>query len=118
MKRLILAILAVAIPAFAASHTATLTYTASSDSTTGNPGTVTVYRATGACPASGLGSLTFTAVTTTAPSGGPYTDTLPGPGTYCYYLTATISGATSSPSLTGGGSANPFPPTGVTVVVQ
>jgi hypothetical protein len=113
-----LLVLLLAIPAFAASHTASITYTASSDSSIGTPGTVTIYRAVGACPASGLGSLTFAQVTSTAPAGGPYTDTLPGVGTYCYYATATISGATSIPSNTGGGSANPFPPTTFTVTVQ
>ena len=120
MKRLILlALLLLASSAFAqTSHTATLTYTKSSDSTTANPGTVSVYRAVGVCPASGLGTLTFTMLTSTASPGGTYTDNLPGPGTYCYYLTATISSATSGPSNTGGGSANPFPPVLGTVVVQ
>lgn len=118
MKILPLIVFLIAAPVFAASHTATLTYTASSDSTTATPGTVSVYRAVGACPASGLGSLTWTLVTSTAPAGGTYTDTLPTAGTYCYYLTATINGATSAASNTGGGTASPFPPSLGTVVVQ
>ncbi len=122
MKRMfliaVLTIVAVCIPISAqTAHTAKLTITASPDSTTGNPGTTAIYRAAGVCPASGLGSLTFAAVTTSGPASGSYTDTLPGPGSYCYYMTATISGVTSIPSSTGGGTAGPFPPT-FTVVVQ
>ena len=120
MKALFASLLLVlALPLAAqATHTATLPIGASPDSTTSNPGTVTVYRATGTCPTTGLGALTFTAVTTSAPASGSYVDTLPGPGTYCYYLTATISGATSGASGTGGGTATPFPPTLGTVVVK
>lgn len=111
--------LALSLPALAASHTATLNYTASPDSTTASPGTVDVYRATGACPSSGLGTLTFTKVDTTPqPPAGSYVDTLPGTGTYCYYLIFNQNGASSAPSNTGGGTANPFPAVLGTVVVQ
>lgn len=84
--------------ASAASHQVTLNWTASIDSTASNPGTVTVYRANAACPATGIGGLNYTALTTTAPAGGPYSDTTVGVGTWCYYVTATIGGATSGPS--------------------
>lgn len=81
-------------------HFVNLIWSASSDSTAANPGTVTVYRASGACPATGIGSLSYTALTTTAPAGGPYSDTSVTVGTWCYYVTATIGGATSGPSNT------------------
>lgn len=103
-------------------HSAKLSWAASADSTSANPGTVAIYQASGACPASGLGSLTFATVTTTAaPSAtaaNPYIVTSLTPGTYCFYLTATIGGATSGPSNTSGGSTSTFPPTSFTVVVQ
>ena len=112
-------LLVLALPLAAqATHTATLPIGASPDSTTSNPGTVTVYRATGTCPTTGLGTLTFTTVTTSAPASGSYVDTLPGPGTFCYYLTTTISGATSGPSGTGGGVALPFAPTLGSITVK
>ena len=115
---LALALLVLALPTYAqASHTATIPYTASADSTTGNPGTVTIWRAPVACPASGIPT-GATALTTTAPASGTYTDTLPGAGVYCYYLTATISGATSGASNTGGGTALPFAPTLGSVTVK
>lgn len=83
-----------------AQHKVTLSWVASTDSTSSNPGTVSVYRATGTCPASGIGTLTYSTLTAAAPAGGPYADTTVSAGTYCYYVTATISGATSGPSNT------------------
>src|SRR5579871_3112162 len=78
MKKLLwglsLLLMAAAVQAQAA-HQVTLTWTASKDSTTASPGTVSVYRAVGACPASGIGTLTYTALTSTAPAAGPYIDT-------------------------------------------
>lgn len=88
------------LKATATGHQINLTWTASSDSTTANPGTVAIYRANAVCPTSGIGTLIYTAVTTTAPAGGPYNDTTVTAGTWCYYVTATISSATSGPSNT------------------
>lgn len=124
MKKLASLLLAFALPAYAASHTATLTIQQSSDATTTAPGIVSIYQYNGACPTA-VSSVTWTTLTTTfvvTPNSsgtgtGTYTATLPGPGTYCFYATATIGGATSGASNTGGGTATPFPPT-ITVVVQ
>ncbi len=98
-----------------AQHSVTLKYTASTDSTSTNPGSVTVYRAAANCPASGIGNLTYIKVTTSAPAGGPYNDTTVTAGTtYCYYLTAVISGQESGPSSTAGVTVLIYAPTGLT----
>lgn len=99
------------------SHKVTLSWTASADSTTASPGTVSVLRANGSCPATGVPA-TVTTLTTTALAGGPYTDSGVTAGQYCYYVTATIGGATSVPSNTSGAPVPTFPPTGLTVTVQ
>lgn len=105
--------------AFAASHSVTLTWTASTDSTTANPGTVNVLRATGNCPASGIGTLTYNTLTTTAPAGGPYVDNSVTSGTtYCYYVTATIGGQTSNPSNTFQSTIPVAPPSSLSGQVQ
>jgi hypothetical protein len=109
--------------AFAATnHTATVTYAASPDSTAQNPGTVQIYYQAAACPASGIGTGAWTLANGSAPPSAPSTAplviTLPGPGIYCVYATATIGGAPSGPSNTAGGLAPPFPPSAVTVVIQ
>lgn len=101
-----------------AQHKVTLSWTASTDSTSSNPGTVSVYRATGTCPASGIGTLTYTTLTATAPAGGPYADSTVTAGTYCYYVTATISGATSGPSNTVTAVVPTAAPSGLTAVSQ
>ena len=112
-------VLSLSAHAAAAQHSVTLNWIASTDSTTATPGTVTVYRATAACPASGIGTLTYTALTTTAAAGGPYTDSAVTTGvTYCYYLTATIGGATSGPSNTAGGTIPVGTPTSLILVVK
>lgn len=104
MKRFLLLItmLFVATASYAqTTYSVTLNWAASTSSTPAAPGTVTVYRATGTCPASGLGTLTYTALTTTAPDAGPYTDaTVASGSTYCYYAEAVIGGASSAPSNT------------------
>jgi len=66
------------------------------------PCTVLVYRAPGACPASGIGTLTYAQVASLA-SGYSWAWSDGGPlaaGTYCYYATATNGGGVSSPSNT------------------
>lgn len=102
-KLLLLAILMAATTAVHAqtSYSVALAWTASTSSTTATPGTVKVFRAAGACPASGIGTLTYSALTTTAPAAGPYKDTAVANGTtYCYYLEAVVGSATSGPSNT------------------
>lgn len=113
-------ILVIALPAMAATHTAAFSYTASADSTTQVPGTVTSYYAQGACGTTGQ---TFSVLQTGGPASAttasPWANNLPSAGTYCFYLEAVIGGASSSPSTPSvGGTAAPFPPTAVTVVVQ
>lgn len=73
-----------------------LTWQASASSTAADPGTVQVYRAPGACPATGLPQ-NYTVIDGSAPAGGPYMDAASA-GTYCYFLTATIDGVASGPS--------------------
>lgn len=106
MKTLIsfLAAFLLTVPAFAQAvkatttgHQVTLTWTASGDSTTTTPGTVSVYRANEACPAT-VTTTGFSAITTSAAAGGPYTDSTVTAGTWCYFVTATIGSATSGPS--------------------
>lgn len=105
--------------ASAASHQVKLTWTASIDSTSANPGTTNVYRATAACPASGIVGVTFAKIASGQPAGGPYTDTSVTSGaTYCYYVTAVIGGAESSPSNTFQGVIPLAAPTGLAGVVQ
>jgi len=121
MKRAVMGLILVlsAIVCRAQSHQVTLSWTASKDSSASNPGTVTVYRAVGSCPSSGIGTLTYTPLTTTAPAGGPYTDpTVTAGMTYCYYVTATINGATSQPSNTANATVPVFSPTAVSVLIQ
>lgn len=124
MKRIFLfaSLLGFALSAHAAQHTMSLSFGASPDSTTQNPGTSQIYWAQGPCPASGIAGLTWTQATAAgAPSyslANPYVVNLPGAGTYCAYVTATIGGATSVPSNTASGTATPFPVGAITVTVQ
>lgn len=115
MKRILaLALLAVAHAA-AAQHSVNLTWTASTD--TG--GTVNVYKATAACPASGISGVTFTKLATAQPAAGPYTDSTVTAGqTVCYYVTAVVNGTESAPSNTGGGTVPINPPTVLVVVLH
>lgn len=76
----------------AQAHSVTLTWTASVDSTS----SYIVFRSTGACPAT-PGS-TFAQIGTTATNVLTFTDTTVVAGTYCYYVEATLGGATSVPS--------------------
>lgn len=102
----------------ASSKEVDLTWTASSDSTATTPGTVTVFRSPGACPATGIPTGAVS-LTTTAPAGGPYQDKTVTTGTWCYYLTATIGTNTSGPSASFGASVGIAPPTNLkTVTIQ
>lgn len=118
LKLLSLFVLLATIPAMAASHSVQLTWTASPDSTAQNPGTISIFRANATCPATGIGTLSWTLITSTAPAAGPYTDSTVSTGNWCYYVTATIGGATSAPSNTAGGSASPFPPQTLQITIQ
>lgn len=92
-----------------AQHTVTLSMSDTS-CTSSNQCTAQFYRASGACPSSGLGTLTYTelapAVTgtsTTSTTSWSYTDsTVADNQTYCYYATATFTagGAPSAASNT------------------
>lgn len=83
------------------SYSVVLTWKASTSSTTTAPGAVKVLRATGACPSSGIGTLTYNSLNNTAPAAGPYTDSTVALGTtYCYYLEQVEGTATSGPSNT------------------
>ncbi len=89
--------------------TETLTLTDTSCNST-TPCDVQIYRATGACPASGIGTLTYTELAS-ALLGNPvgttsetftYADTTAMQGTtYCYYATATYMGNTGSTPTPG-----------------
>lgn len=125
MKKILpLVLLTVSIPLWAATnHTASVSFTASADSSTTVPGNTQIYWAQGACPTNGgVTGITWTEATGVGlPSytaANPFVIGLPSAGTYCVYVTATIGGAVSNPSNTAGGTAAPFPPTAVTVVVQ
>lgn len=103
MKKLAIAIIFATLGVITgfAQHSATLTWKASADSTAITPGTASVYRASGACPATGIGTASYSLLSVTAPAGGPYVDTsVTGGATFCYYVTASISGGTSDPSNT------------------
>lgn len=83
------------------SSNVTLTWKASASSTTATPGAVSVFRAVGTCPATGIGTLTYQKVSTTAPAAGPFVDTAVSPSTtYCYYVTPVIGGISAAPSNT------------------
>lgn len=130
-KCLLLLLLGIALPAFAAPrppalrpdlaphspvataqissvHSTSLWWSASPDATAANPGSVNVYRATQACPASGTSGVTFAKVASGEPGSNTkataYVDTAVSSGqTYCYYVTAVIGGAESAPSNTFSG---------------
>ena len=105
------ALLMASISAFGQSgHTVTLTV-ASPDTSSTAPGTATILRATGACPASGVPSSGTTLTSTLAvPGTANYTDsTVSGGSTYCYWASMKTSGG-------GSGVSNTFLGT-ITVVV-
>ena len=86
-------------------HQSTLFWTAPTMCVDGSscvPTGYNVYRASVACPATGIptgATLIASAITTTT-----YTDTPLAPGTYCWYVTALNSAGESGPSNTAGGS--------------
>lgn len=101
--------------AAAQTHKAVLTWSAPSDAVASS--TYNAYRASGACPASGLGTLTFSKINTAAISGLTYSDPGLSVGVYCYYVTQVQSSIESVPSNTAGGIAAPNTISIFTVVV-
>lgn len=87
----------------ATGHSATLTWAAPSDATTGT--TYSVYRMSGACPsAPGTAfSLLAAGITTTS-----YTDSTVTVGTWCYYVEQVQNSTNSAPSNLAGGTAAPL----------
>jgi len=86
-------------------HSAVITWTTPADAVSGSA--YNVYRASGACPASGLGSLTFGAVNASPVSALTYTDSTVTVGTYCFYVTQVQNGTESLPSILAGGQVRP-----------
>lgn len=86
-------------------HQAVLSWAAPTDAVPGS--TYNVYRASGACPASGLGALIFTKVNSTGITTLTYTDTGLAVGVYCYYATQVQNTVESVPSNTAGGTVRP-----------
>lgn len=87
------------MPSAHAAHTATLTGANTTCNST-QTCTAQLYRATGTCPASGIGTLTYTELTstlaasasTTTSQNWSYTDSTVVDGqTYCYYMTNTYT---------------------------
>lgn len=120
---LIAGLLSFAALSHAQSLAINLAWTASSDSTASDPGTVQVYRATGTCAAN-PNEATYAEIASSAPAAGPYQDaTVTAGQTYSYYVTATISGYTgpSSPStcinVLDALSTGPTAPSGLTATV-
>ncbi len=89
----VLAVLSVAAVAQTGTHTVAVTWTASPDSTTTTPGTVNVWRASGACTPP-LAS--FVKVADAQPAAGTFNDTNLSAGQYCYFVTAVIPGFSES----------------------
>lgn len=95
-------------------HSVSLSWTAAADATTAT--TYHIYRALGAC-ANGVVPTTLTSLSfvqldgaNSAISATNYTDSTVGVGAFCYYVTASLNGATSAPSLTAGALVPPLAP--------
>ncbi len=104
-----LVLVLVSFPAFAHAHSATVSWTASTDAQTGL--TYTISRGAGACTPT-VPALAVLASGLTAVS---YTDSTVVPGTYCYSVVATMGGSTSTP-LQGTGVIPVAPPTTIVIV--
>jgi hypothetical protein len=91
----------------AQTHTATLNWT-DTQNPTGT--TYNIYRATGLCSGSPVFSKLATAITVKT-----YNDTSVTVGNYCFQVTATFSGAESTPSNNAPLTELPFPPASLTV---
>ena len=92
-----------------AQHSASLSWTASSDAAANPSLGYNIYRLAGACPASGTSGFTklnASPVTTTT-----FSDATVALGAVCYYVTATLNGAESVPSNTASAVVLPGAPT-------
>jgi len=92
-----------------AQHSASLSWTASSDAAANPTLGYNVYRLAGACPASGTSG--FTKLNTSPVTATIYSDATVGLGSVCYYVTATLNGAESVPSNTASAVVLPGAPT-------
>lgn len=119
MVKLVLAVLAILFAPAAAkaqSHSATLKWTASTDSTqTG--ASVNVYRSTGACPAAGTTPSGFTVLASKI-TAVTYVDTTVGIGQFSYYVTEVVGTQESAPSNCVSTSILPASPTALTLTAQ
>jgi len=108
MKRIFLAVIIFAMATVMqaqAAHRVDLTAT-DTGCTAAQSCTLQVYRAAAACPASGIGTLTYsqlasaaTGTATASTTTWTYSDTAVTAGqTYCYYVTATYTVGTGGPS--------------------
>jgi|SRR5271154_4670480 hypothetical protein len=87
----ILALTITAAPARAQTHSVALSWTASASAAANPSLTYNVYRSPGC-------SGTFTLLNSSAVSATSFTDAGLSPGTYCYQITALLSGVESMPS--------------------
>ena len=99
--------------AAAQGHQATLTWQTPSDVTAGS--TYNVYRASGVCPATAPGTLTWTKLGTV--SALTLVDTTITVGAWCYYVVQVQNSIESAPSIPGGGTAQPNTVT-ITIVIK
>jgi hypothetical protein len=93
----------------AQAHSATLTWTASTDSGVN----YNIYRISGVCPStatSGFAKITAAPLTATT-----FTDSTVVPGTYCYYATAVLNGTESLPSNLASAVILPAAPTALSI---
>lgn len=86
-------------------HQAVITWAAATDAVASS--TYNVSRASGACPATGLGSLVFAKINAAPVAALTFTDAGLSVGTYCYFVSQVQSGAESIPSNTAGGVVRP-----------
>ena len=89
--------------AFAAGHSATLSWAAPSDATSGT--TYNLYRLAGSCPAAPTTGFTLLSAGITATT---YTDSTVTVGSWCYYVTQVQNSTNSAPSNLAGGTAAPL----------
>lgn len=86
-------------------HFVVLTWQAPADATAGS--LYNIYRATGGCPASGLGTLAFSKIGSGL-SALTFTDSSVVVGnSYCYYGTQTQGSVEAAPGNTAGGTIRP-----------
>src|SRR5208337_369101 len=95
---LLLLLFGVAQVVAAQNHSVTLTWNLPTDAVASS--TYNVYRASGACPVSGLGTLTWAKINTAWIAALTYSDSGVPVGSYCYYATQVQNGTESLPSNT------------------